>query len=182
MKNMPDRLTQRLAFLMKQMPESERARSMARCERLANGHLNTNPDRRDPQTWAEEIFSDLGMRQLAEDRDAAMSAMGQESPEDFVTSLCPALDRLVNKLESLLLGLPPEDRSAAMLECAQAANGHLQSAPRCDSPAALSQHLFEDSGMKHLVRQNPQAAVNALGAESPGELVSRLLPSDGHLE
>lgn len=82
-------------------------------------------------------------------------------------------------LSKMLAELPTADRKAEMSECERVANGHLNASPRRESPEQFSEDLV--SGLRTLIEKDSKYR-NAVNAESPTDLVLRLLPSDGHLE
>jgi hypothetical protein len=77
-----------------------------------------------------------------------------------------------------------EDQQDEMSACETTAYkaGYFQSNPRRDNPVVFSRDLLEDSCIKMLLKKDEDNGKNALGAESPTDLVLRILPSDGHLE
>lgn len=89
------------------------------------------------------------------------------------------LDEVSECLTSLLASLPKAEQAREMWECESMASqsGYLNSPPRMDSPEKFSNDLFNDPGMAMLARKD-ETYRNALGAESPSDLVLRLLPSD----
>jgi hypothetical protein len=95
----------------------------------------------------------------------------------------PYLDEVSTHLRKLLSGLPKAEQAAEMDECESvaSASGYLNSTPRDESPERFTHDLFADSGMKMLVEKDSENR-NAIGAESPSDLVLRLMPSDGHLD
>jgi len=88
------------------------------------------------------------------------------------------LDEVTNKLSGLLSELPKDERENEMAECESRANGYLNSNPRHDNPALFSLDLL--SALRPLVEKDKNRL--AMSAESPSELVSNLMPSDGHLD
>ena len=91
---------------------------------------------------------------------------------------------VTSKLTSLLSDLSKTDRDAEMENCVSMAEsaGYLNSTPRTDSAATFSEDLLSDPGMNELVEKDAANGRNALGADSPSEVVANLLPSDGHLD
>jgi hypothetical protein len=90
-------------------------------------------------------------------------------------------EQVQEKLTQLLNETPPAERQAAMTACASAAGEHLNSEPSRESPEAFARTLFEDAGMISLVTKDEKNRL-AMSAELPEELVTNLLPSDGHLD
>jgi hypothetical protein len=90
------------------------------------------------------------------------------------------LDQVTAHLASLLEQVPVEERAYEMARCEHLANGNLSVNPRRTSPQEFSEDLFSDYGMRHLVRKDEYRW--ALSAESPQELITNLLPNDGHLD
>lgn len=94
------------------------------------------------------------------------------------------LDKVRNHLIGLLRDLPTEEeRREAMVECVKLGwnHGYLNSYPREENPEIFSADLFADSSMRLLVSWDVDKKL-AISAESPGELVMNLMPSDGHLD
>jgi hypothetical protein len=101
---------------------------------------------------------------------------------DFFSDKIDHLDRVEKHLTELLRDLPPEDQVPAMLEVERTADEYLQSQPSHRSPEAFSQDLMSDQSIRSLVRRSQHSGLNPQFAESPLDLILRLLPSDGHLE
>lgn len=91
------------------------------------------------------------------------------------------LDEVTKKMTELLSGLPSADRLSEMDDLEEMAGDYLATDPRRSSPAQYSADLFADPSMSTLVRQDSELK-RAVRAETPSEMVERLIPSDGHLE
>lgn len=90
------------------------------------------------------------------------------------------LDALQAKMTALLLELPTSERLPAMAECEQLANGNLQAELTRSSPQAWAADLMSQPGLKRLAKAAERSGTNPQFAESPQDLILRLLPSDGH--
>lgn len=93
----------------------------------------------------------------------------------------PYLDDVTKHLTELLTALPVPERESEMEECEAASKWHRNLTPEHLNPATFSRTLFSDPGMIVLVEQDERNRL-AMSAETPSELVTNLIPSDGHLE
>lgn len=94
-------------------------------------------------------------------------------------------ERLADKMERLIRTTPPEERPYQMKECERLLEdaGFLIGSPRNETPRAFAQDLFlTNPGTTPLVQQAIKMQFNPESAETPDDLILRLLPSDGHLD
>jgi hypothetical protein len=91
------------------------------------------------------------------------------------------LDEVTNKLTELLKAIPASDRAEEMDEMEATAGEYLNLTPRRDRLWEYSLDLFSDPNMRELVSRDKELR-NVVNAESPVDMILRLIPSDGHLE
>lgn len=91
------------------------------------------------------------------------------------------LDDVKSKLTEMLTALPTPERESEMDEVVATVSDHLSESPRRLTPESFAKDLFKDPQMISLVNADEKNKL-AMSAETPSELVTNLLPSDGHLD
>jgi hypothetical protein len=95
----------------------------------------------------------------------------------------PALEttcsQLRQRMAELLASSP--DPGAEMLECNRLLSESLDVSPPTDSQRSFLDNLFSNGTGQKLASLAAQFQVDPANAESPSDLILRLLPSDGHL-
>jgi hypothetical protein len=93
-------------------------------------------------------------------------------------------ETLAEKMSALLSAEPTPDQQSQMSAVVNLLedNGFPAGDPNMTSPAAFSRDLFLTGALGQLVENAIETKFDPEGAETPEDLVLRLLPSDGHLD
>ncbi len=103
----------------------------------------------------------------------------------MLSQLSDMKDRLSSRMESLLLNLPRAEQQDQMAECVRVleASDFETSSPDRSSPERFARDLLQNGpSATRLAELAVRQKFNPASAESPEDLILRLLPSDGHLE
>lgn len=93
----------------------------------------------------------------------------------------PYLDDVKGRMKALLIELPVNDRESEMDEVVATLSDQIAESPRRLTADSFVTDVFASPAMKSLVEKDAKNRL-ALSAETPSELATNLLPSDGHLE
>ena len=93
-------------------------------------------------------------------------------------------ESLAQKMSALLSAEPPQEQREQMSAVVRLLedNGYPTGAPATSNPQKFSSDLFLTGALPRLVENAIATNFDPEGAETPEDLVLRLLPSDGHLD
>jgi hypothetical protein len=91
------------------------------------------------------------------------------------------LDEVTRATDRLLTALPVPDRESEMDEVEATANGFLNLTPDRQQPGEVQPGSVQRPADERLVEKDQRNRL-AMSAETPSELVTNLLPADGHLD